>query len=72
MRENVICVYQMVPLLKRSTDTLVEKMREFAISGKSMEVFRYNYSLIVRAVSNMLLFVALYLVECMGPSRWRH
>ena len=31
---------QMVPLLKKSSDVLVEKMGEFAESGKSVELFR--------------------------------
>ena len=33
---------QMVPLMKSSCDTLVEKLGEFAESGKSLDVFRYG------------------------------
>ena len=31
---------QMVPLIKKSSDVLVEKMGEFAESGKTVELFR--------------------------------
>ena len=31
---------QMVPLLKKSSDVLVEKMGEFAESGKTVNVFK--------------------------------
>ena len=34
---------QMVPLIKRSADTLVDKFRETAESGESVEVMRYIY-----------------------------
>ena len=33
----------MVPLIKRSTDVLVEKMGEFAESGNTVELFKYVY-----------------------------
>jgi thromboxane-A synthase len=36
----ILLLPQMVPLLKKSSDVLVEKMGEFAESGKSVEVFR--------------------------------
>ena len=35
-----ICLFQMVPLVKNSTDTLIEKLGEFAESGKSVDVYR--------------------------------
>ena len=46
-RHNYVYVYsltsytQMVPLIKKSSDILVEKMGEFAESGKTVELFRY-------------------------------
>jgi len=33
---------QMVPLVKNSCETLAEKLGEYAESGKSLDVFRYN------------------------------
>ena len=33
----------MVPLIKRSSDVLIEKMGEFAESGKAVELFKYVY-----------------------------
>ena len=35
-----VCLFQMVPLVKNSTDTLIEKLGEFAESGKSVDVYR--------------------------------
>ena len=35
-----ICLFQMVPLVKNSTDTLIEKLGEFAESGRSVDVYR--------------------------------
>ena len=35
-----VCLFQMVPLVKNSTDTLVEKLGEFAESGRSVDVYR--------------------------------
>ena len=35
-----VCLFQMVPILKNSTDTLVEKLGEFAESGRSVDVCR--------------------------------
>ena len=37
----------MLPLIKRSTDVLVEKMGEFAESGKAVEVFKYVYDYVI-------------------------
>ena len=31
---------QMVPLIKKSSNVLVEKMGEFAVSGKTVDIFR--------------------------------
>ena len=42
----VFQIVQMVPLLKKSSDVLVEKLGEFAESGKSVEMFRYVVSYI--------------------------
>ena len=36
----------MVPLIKRSSDVLIEKMGEFAESGKAVELFKYVYDYI--------------------------
>ena len=40
----VLEIIQMVPLLNKSSDVLVEKLGEFAESGKSVEMFRYVVS----------------------------
>ena len=35
-----VCLFQMVPILKNSTDTLIEKLGEFAESRRSEDVCR--------------------------------
>ena len=49
-----VCVNQMIPLIKNSTDTLVEKFGEMAESGRSYELFRYTRS--VSLASNTLCY----------------
>ena len=39
-KKSVHCLFQMVPIVKKSTDTLVEKLGEFAESGRSVDVSR--------------------------------
>ena len=66
----ILLLPQMVPLLKKSSDVLVEKMGEFAESGKSVEVFRYKSTVLAHA--RIAFFTGLYTkTGNMDHSLWR-